>query len=64
MSHQVAFKSLSREYEFIEANNFFLFTLFLYLVSAYESNLVRDISSRLRILESSSFRKFIQEIGS
>ena len=60
MSHQVAFKSLCREYEFIEANNIFLFTLFLYLLPAYKSNLVRDISSRLRILESSLRSSFMR----
>ena len=48
--------------KFIEANNIFLFTLFSYLLSPYKSNLVRDISSRLRILEStlqSSFMKLV-----
>ena len=37
--------------KFIEANNIFLFTLFSYLLSAYKNNLVKDISSRLRMLE-------------
>ena len=39
-----------------------MFTLFSYLLSPYKSNLVRDISSRLRILESSlqsSFMRFV-----
>ena len=65
MSHQAAFKSLCREYEFKEANNIFLFTLFSYLLSAYKSNLVSDISSRLKILEStlrSSFMRLVLEV--
>ena len=48
--------------KFIEPNNIFLFTSFSYLLSPYKSNLVRDISSRLRILEStlrSSFMKLV-----
>ena len=46
--------------KFIEANNIFLFTLFSYLLSPYKSNLVRDISSRLRILESSLRSSFMR----
>ena len=51
--------------KFTEANNIFLFTLFSYLLLSNKSNLVRDISSRLRILESSlrsSFMKFVLEV--
>ena len=36
----------------IEANNTFLFTLLHYLLSPYESNLIKGISSRLRTFES------------
>ena len=39
--------------KFVEANNIFLFALFLYLLSPYKSNSVKDISSGLKILESS-----------
>ena len=46
--------------KFIEANNIFLFTLFSYLLSPYKSNLVRHISSRLRILESSLGSSFMR----
>ena len=45
--------------KFIEANDIFLFTLFSYLLSSYKSNLVRDVSSRLRILESSLRSSFV-----
>ena len=45
--------------KFIEANDIFLFTLFSYLLSPYKSNLVRDGSSRLRILESSLRSSFV-----
>ena len=46
--------------KFIEANNIFLFALFSYLLSPYKSNLVRDISSRLRILEPSLRSSFLR----
>ena len=46
--------------KFVEANNIFLFTLFSYLLSLYKSNLVKDISSRLRILESSLQSSFVR----
>ena len=46
--------------KFVEANNIFLFTLFSYLFSLYKSNLVKDISSRLRILESSLQSSFVR----
>ena len=44
--------------KFIEA--IFLFTLFSYLLSPYKSNSVRDISSRLRILEPSLRSSFMR----
>ena len=44
----------------MEATNIFLFTLFSYLLSPYKSNLVKDISSRLRILESSLRSSFMR----
>ena len=42
--------------KFIEVNNIFFFS---FLLSPYKSNLVRDISSRLRTLESSLWSLFM-----
>ena len=42
--------------KFIEVNNIFFFS---FLLSPYKSNLIRDISSRLRTLESSLWSLFM-----
>ena len=46
--------------KFREANDIFLFTLFSYFLSSYKNNLVRDISFRRRIFESSLWSSFIR----
>ena len=62
VSRQLAFKlnGFEERTKFIETNNVFSFALFLFLLSPYKSNLLKDISSRLRMLESSLRNSFMR----
>ena len=50
-SRHIFKKNVISEHKICKANNIFLLTLFLYLLSPYQSNLVTNNSSILRILE-------------